>query len=150
MTNKLFELLDDVKQDWGLDPEDRYVRLMADVLGPGVWHRDGSCDAAEALPISRRLMLDIYAWQDCYDAEEARHEAGTAWETTADWDFEAFAARGLGLARRLKAELPDWTIVYHDLAAVRRNGGYRGGAPRGHWEYEVSLDGKVDPGSAPG
>jgi hypothetical protein len=140
------ELMDDVEQDWGLDPEDRWVRLMADVSAPGVWHRDGSCDVAEALPISRELMSDIYEWQYWYDAEERRHEAGTVFEMADDWDADGFAARGLELARRLKAELPDWTIVYHDIAAVKRSGGYRAEGGRDQWEYEVRLD----PGSSPG
>ncbi len=140
--------MEDVEQDWGLDPQDRWVRLMADVCAPGLWHRDGTSGVAESLPISREMMVDIYEWQDWYDAEEHRHEAGTVFEMADDWGAEGFAARGLELARRLKAELPDWTVVYHDIAAVKRSGGYRAGSARQLWEYEVDGAGKLDPESS--
>ncbi len=52
-------LMEDVEQDWSLDPGDRWVRLMADVFATGLWHRDGTLDVAESLPISRELMIDI-------------------------------------------------------------------------------------------
>jgi len=40
-------------------------------------------------------------------------------------DLDAFAAEGRAIARAVKAELPDWSIVYFDeAAAARRN--YRG------------------------
>jgi hypothetical protein len=130
--------LDDVEQDWGREPCDRWVRLMADVGAPGVWHRDGTAGLPEALPISPMLGERIYRWQAWYDREEARHEAGTAWEFDDDWDLEAFTAEGLAIARALKAELPpDWTAVYFDLAALKRHGGWRSPAERRLWEYEI-------------
>ena len=35
-------------------------------------------------------------------------------------DLDAFAAEGRAIARAVKAELPDWSIVYFDEAAAAR------------------------------
>lgn len=122
---------------------------MADMLASGVWRRDGCGDIPEALPISPELVAAIEAWQCWYNAEDSRHEAGTDWEAGDDWDREGFASQGRALARQMKAELPDWTVIYYDVAAVHRHGGTRARSPRHLWEYEIKEE-KVDPGSSPG
>jgi hypothetical protein len=51
-------------------------------------------------------------------------------------DLDTFAAEGRAIARPMKAELPDWSIVYFDdAAAARRN--YRG--PPSSYEIEIRL-----------
>ena len=51
-------------------------------------------------------------------------------------DPDAFAAEGYAIARVVKAEQPDWSVVYFDDAiAARRN--YRG-APS-NYETEIPL-----------
>jgi hypothetical protein len=35
-------------------------------------------------------------------------------------DLDAFAAEGRAIARMVKAELPDWSVVYFDEAAAAR------------------------------
>ena len=49
-------------------------------------------------------------------------------------DLETFATEGRAIARAVKAEVPDWSIVYFDeAAAARRN--YRG--PPANYETEI-------------
>ena len=49
-------------------------------------------------------------------------------------DLEAFAAEGRAIARAVKAELPDWSIVYFDEAEAAR-AKYQG-APT---SYEIEI-----------
>lgn len=59
--------------------------------------------------------------------------------------FNARAALGLFVARLVKRELPDWTVIYFDETAPR--GDWRPRMPRDHFEYEVILnpDGTFSP-----
>jgi hypothetical protein len=49
-------------------------------------------------------------------------------------DLEAFATEGRAIARAVKAELPDWSIVYFDEAAAAREK-YQG--PPSAYEVEI-------------
>ena len=49
-------------------------------------------------------------------------------------DLEAFAAEGRAIAHAVKAELPDWSIVYFDEAAAAREK-YQG--PPSTYEVEI-------------
>ena len=106
--------------------EHKWVRLLADSCADGVWARDGCSGLADDLPVSAQLILRIRAWQAWYDRDED------------DWglfkgDVEAFSNEGREIARALKAELPDWTVVYFDKAASERHPD----GPRTHFEYEI-------------
>jgi len=68
----------------------------------------------------------IRAWQDWYETNED-------WRGDMRFDIDGFSREGLAIARAAKAELPDWTIVYFDEAAMRRHMD----GPRHLYEYEI-------------
>ena len=98
--------------------KNRWVRLMCYFGGDGVWNSDDETADVGALPFSEALKRDVVDWQ-------TKHGHG---------DVEEFSARGLSLAHRIKAELPDWKVIYIDRSKSRadiRNKDY--------FEYEISL-----------
>lgn len=105
---------------------DRWVRVICHYSADGVWNSRGEACDADDLPISAGLIARLRAWQALYDARTDDESAGAA------FDVEPFAAEGLAIARAIKAELPDWTVVYWDEAAWAR--GERG--PR--LQYEIA------------
>ena len=104
----------------------RWVRIMADFYADGVWNLAGESCLSDDLPISTALLKRLQAWQEWYDRDCDQEER--------IFDLKAFAAEGLAIARAVKAELPDWTVVYHDESKA---GDYRG--PRFVFEYEITL-----------
>jgi hypothetical protein len=87
----------------------RNLHLMADYGSVGVWDHDGApLDPAE-LPLSPKLRARLARW--CRRFQQS-------FET--EIDLEAFAAEGRAIARAVKAELPDWSIVYFDEAEAAR------------------------------
>lgn len=106
---------------------EKWVRILADSCADGVWERGGGACRAEGLPVSAELVSRIKAWQRWYDRDEN------------DWgifkgDLQAFSAEGLAIARALKRELPDWTVVYFDDDACENAAS---NAPRIEYEYEI-------------
>jgi hypothetical protein len=68
----------------------------------------GSC-GIDDLPVSKELRDRIMEWQDWYERSPLY--------MTDEWDdLDIFSAEGEAIARAVKAELPDWTIVYHHEA----------------------------------
>jgi len=101
----------------------RRVRFMADYGSAGLWDHDGAPLNPNRLPLSPKLRDRLARW--C-----ARFQ----WSFEREIDLDAFAAEGRAIARAVKAELPDWSIVYFDdAAAARRN--YRG--PPSSYETEI-------------
>jgi hypothetical protein len=87
----------------------RHLHLMADYGSAGVWDHDGTPLDPASLPLSPKLRARLARWcvrfQQSFDTEI---------------DLEAFAAEGRAIARAVKAELPDWSIVYFDEAEAAR------------------------------
>jgi hypothetical protein len=112
---------------------EKWVRIMCDYCADGLWSkRGGACDLAD-LPVSAELLARIALWQAWF---EKCPSDGRGWP-----DIEAFSAEGESIARAVKAELPDWTVIYHDEAkaeALLRQGreSYQR-APRQVFEYEI-------------
>ncbi|WP_063812538.1 hypothetical protein [Burkholderia cenocepacia] len=117
----------------------RWVRVMADYSSNGIWAQSGGSAELEYLPVSVALHQRLAAWcvwyekNDDYLPEEERK---------ANFDYAAFSAEGLAIAKAVKAELPDWTVVYFDEAKFRA----LMGPPippvarsRSDFEYEVSI-----------
>lgn len=106
----------------------KWVRIMADFAADPVWERSGCNANLDALPVSAALRQDLAAWQDWYERD--------CKDYLDDQPFLArveFTAKGLELARRVKAELPDWTVVYHDEVKAEAY------ARRELFEYEVEA-----------
>jgi hypothetical protein len=73
-----------------------------------------------SLPISADLAVELNVWADEYDATLDLDDPASAGFPDAAAE-NAFAERGLRLARRLAAELGDgWAVEYHDVRTGRR------------------------------
>lgn len=107
------------------------VLVMADFHSDGVWGPGGTWMSADELPISQELRSRLEAWCARFERSEIHLDPG---ERTGSFDLVGFAADGLVIAREVKAELPDWTVCYHDEAAHEAA---PEGAPRGDWQFEV-------------
>ena len=111
--------------------ETGWVRVMTDYSSDGLWRRDGLMMSRADLPVSDALRERYVAWCRRYEGSQFYMPVE---ERTAEFDVEAFAAEGLEIARAVKAELPDWTVVYYDEAAAQWAGR---DAPRWAIEYAV-------------
>lgn len=112
---------------WNTLVSHRWVRVMCDFCADGVWNIRGASCPVEDLPVPAALRARITNWQKRYDEECDPPE------NPIGFDVEDFNAEGLMIARAVKAELPDWTVIYHDEAIDCS------GKPREEWEYEVRL-----------
>ncbi len=91
---------------------DRYVPLCACQAGGPLWDRDGEIRPIDSFPVSSPLSDRIRAWGERYRRDDDR--PGVA------FDVADFTAQGRGIARAIKAEPPDWVIVYFGYATGRR------------------------------
>jgi hypothetical protein len=87
---------------------------MADYGTAGIWDHDGNPLDPARLPLSPQLRARLTRWCALFERS-----------FEAEIDLEAFAAEGRAIARAVKAELPDWSIVYFDEAEATR-AQYRG------------------------
>nr|WP_244150570.1 hypothetical protein [Acetobacter malorum] len=113
---------------------ERWVRVMADYSSSGVWEKDGCEGDEDALPISHMLKERLKKWTESYEHSQfylpENMRAATA------FDLEGFAREGLEIAKALKAEMPDWTVIYHDEKACHAKDDC---SDRSTFEYEVLL-----------
>lgn len=113
------------------------VRIVADYCSSGYQLADPAARAHGELPVSDALLARLAAWNDRYEAcdPQAYEDVGGGC-----FDFVAFAAEGLQIARAVKRALPQWTVTYWDEAMdwylSRDPRGYKAGG----CEYEVGLD----------
>lgn len=113
------------------------VRIFADYEWPGFQLADAAARTFDTLPVSDALLQRLSAWSARYE-EQCEP---TAFEDLqgSSFDFVAFAAEGLELARAVKRELPGWTVLFWDDAIdwfLARDPRHR---DRGRAEYEVHL-----------
>jgi hypothetical protein len=112
--------------------EEKWVRILADYSAEAVWCKDGAGTSLQCLPVSKALRDALYAWNlwydyDCLDYLD-KDDRGV------EFPYAPFSAAGLELAKRVKAMLPDWTVVYFDEEKCRAKAD---DAPREEYEYEV-------------
>ena len=105
----------------------RWVRVMADYSSDGLWAFDGAMMLREDLPISPLLAARHERWCDRYESDDYERDDDA-------FDVAEFAAEGLEIARAIKDELPDWTVVYFDVEKCN----YDEEQPRADFEYEVT------------
>ncbi|PHY94263.1 hypothetical protein CSR02_06290 [Acetobacter pomorum] len=110
----------------------KWVRVMGEYVCDGLWQQDGCPACADDLPISAELRQRLLAWAERYNAYDVPPEP-----TSPPFDMEAFATEGLAIACAIKAELPDWTVIYFDEQQVDDT--YRD-QPRSDYEYEIKHD----------
>lgn len=87
----------------------KYVKLMADYASSGVWESDGLMMDSDDLPISNRIKEMIFRWMCWY--EESQFFLPPE-ERTVDFDIQNFSKIGEQIAKEIKLELSDWTVVY--------------------------------------
>lgn len=116
----------------------RWVKVMADYSSSGLWNSNGANADVDFVPMSAALRARLDAW--CLWYEKNEDYLGTP---DSDFDYVSFCAEGLAVAKAIKAELPDWTVVYFDeskmpgIAPGTERAGGRA-VPREEYEYEVT------------
>lgn len=115
---------------------------MCDFFAEGVWDIKGRGCSAEELPISADLLARLRSWQAHYD-EWYPSPADEPGEYP-PFDDLAFSREGLEIAKAVKAELPDWTVVYFDEKRFDEVAFERLERDRGYFEYEVRPDMQYD------
>ncbi|MCU0837152.1 MAG: hypothetical protein MUE49_00330 [Rhodospirillales bacterium] len=90
------------------------VRIVADYGSNGYILVDEAARAFATLPVDDDLLARLARWADAYDA----HCDPLAYEDVSGkrFDFVAFSATGLAIARAVKRALPHWTVTYFDEA----------------------------------
>lgn len=113
------------------------VRIVADYCSQGYQVFAGDRAIQAGLDISDGLRARLAAWNDHYDAhcDPGDYEDVSGMR----FDFVAFSAEGLSIARAVKRELPGWTVTYWDEALDW----YLSRDPRSYnparAEYEITL-----------
>ncbi|NVN10257.1 hypothetical protein [Nguyenibacter vanlangensis] len=90
-------------------PPDQWLAMGGDLTNC-LWTSTGDPMFYEDLPITGALKARLEAWERW----ASEYEDFLPREKRAPFDLEGFTASGLDIACALKAELPDWTIVYRD------------------------------------
>jgi hypothetical protein len=117
------------------------VRIVADYDSCGYQMADAAARALGTLPVGEDLLGRLAAWNDRYELCDpcAYEDPGGS-----RFDFVAFAAEGLALARAVKRALPNWTVTYWDEAVDW----YLAREPRSYVaarsEYEIFGGGEDD------
>ena len=112
------------------------VRIVADYEAKG-YQLDEEGRARGELPVSEHLKDRLSAWNDEYEmfCRPGAYEDVCGMR----FDFVAFAAKGLEIAKAVKRELPGWTVTYWDEALDW----YLSREPRSHdparAEYEITM-----------
>jgi hypothetical protein len=112
---------------------EKWIRLMADHSSTGIGLSDGAMAEPDELPVSSHLHARIETWSGWYENSQSYMFPN---ERTIVFDYKSFSLEGLGIARAIKAELPDWTVVYFDEAA-REETRDSPNRVRNTFEYEI-------------
>jgi hypothetical protein len=81
------------------------------------------------LPVTPELRQRLRDWEEVFDRQDES-------PSSAPFDAAAFSRTGRELAREVKRELPEWTVVYYDEEAATKR---PADAPRKTFEYEIGL-----------
>lgn len=113
------------------------IRIVADYCARGFQLVDADAGVT-APPLSEALLHRLADWNARY--EDRCHPLAYEDVSGSRFDFVAFSAEGLDIARAVKRELPGWTVRYWDEALdwfLARD-------PRSYdpakAEYEITLD----------
>jgi hypothetical protein len=85
-----------------------FVRVDCDFESDGLWDERGRMYDLESMPLSAPLKQHIRDWQRRFSAE------AQPWLPDDKFDWEANKREGEVIARKVKAELPDWEVVADD------------------------------------
>ncbi len=118
-----------MEEDEGVLNRTKWVRIMCDFSANGIWDKQGYSCHFDELPVSADVKSMIAGWQEWY--EHSEHSEMSHW-----FDAGAHAAFGLFIARLVKRQLPDWTVIYFDEAAYLDR---LPGTQRDQFEYEIDI-----------
>lgn len=90
------------------------IRIVADYCSAGYQLADEEARRFGSPPLSAALAGRLASWNAHF--EDRCHPLDYEDVTGSRFDFVAFAAEGLELARAVKRELPGWTVTYWDEA----------------------------------
>lgn len=110
--------------------QEKWVRVMCDFTAHGLWDKHGCPCHFDELPVSAEIKSMIAGWQEWYEHSDDC-------EMSRWFDVRAHAAFGLFIARLVKRQLPDWTVIYFDEAAYLDR---QPGTSRDQFEYEIDID----------
>jgi hypothetical protein len=97
------------------------VRFMCDFCADGVWSAPSIPNSTmEGFRVSDTLWQRIQDWQRWYESHDPTCGGGLVGDDT-KFDFAGFIAEGYAIARAVKAELPDWIVLYSDEALLERS-----------------------------
>ncbi|GJH17287.1 hypothetical protein CBA19CS22_12115 [Caballeronia novacaledonica] len=123
-----------------------FVKVMPEYASNGIWHRDGIHAEPVELPISKSLLARLAQWSGWYNINDDYLPVDDR-KNRLDWD--KFEQEGVAIARAIKRELPEWTVVWSDerkLKALILAGPER--RPRSAFEFEVLSNGSLVPVSS--
>jgi hypothetical protein len=80
---------------------------MADWDSPPIWDKQGIGTPTDWLPVAADLVQALEDWVYEYSNR-------SPFEQDSKFDERQHAAKGLELARQVKRQLPDWTVIFHD------------------------------------
>ena len=130
----------------------RYIRIFCDFCTDCLWDIDGMEQSIITFPVTPDLRVRMICWRERYHDLEDKYENYVYSDDPAipddvrieqKQDWEDFAAEGLAIARAVKAQLPDWTVVYLDETKVGSS--VRHGPDREPYEFEIGADGSTIP-----
>ena len=110
---------------------EKWVRVMCDFAAEGLWAKDGAGISMDELPLSREIKQRLLEWQDWFERDCEAYLPPEKRES--NFDTAAFSKEGLEIARAIKSELPDWTVIYFD---ENKCTGHE--CDRATFEYEVA------------
>jgi hypothetical protein len=90
------------------------IRIVADYCSTGYQLGDDQARRLGEPPLSEGLAQRLAAWNARF--EDRCHPLDYEDVSGSRFDFVAFAAEGLEIARAVKRELPAWTVTYWDEA----------------------------------
>ncbi len=110
---------------------EKWVRVMADYCSDGLWDKEGVMMERDTLPITPTLAARHEAWCLLYEQSEPFRDGGAV------FDYTAFSEEGRQIARAIKRELPDWTVMYFDESKIDRS--RLEDQSRNEFEYEIHV-----------
>ncbi|MEK7343505.1 MAG: hypothetical protein AABZ73_06755 [Pseudomonadota bacterium] len=92
------------------------VRIMCDFCADGVWNAPSVPNSSmDGFRVSDPLWQRIQDWQRWHDTQNPLKSPDPA------FDLRGFVAEGYAIARAVKAELPDWVVIYSDEALLTQS-----------------------------
>lgn len=92
--------------------DEKWARIAAEYGDTCVWYRDGVGTSTEELPINPGLIAALDGWCAWYGCDCEDSIPPHARDPSLRFDAKAHREVGLILARAVKAQLPDWTIIF--------------------------------------